>query len=149
MSRTIFSAFCVGSGAASIDRRPLYTKPFVTTLRRIRLPAPSHKRRHGASMLSPHQLGGDRERHRDGKFAGETGQETQVDQCSGFAPVGSPKKLVPTTPISVLRLRDSDQAGSLEVNFVFELPADRLARRRGAHTEQNTGVPFEATGPDV
>jgi hypothetical protein len=104
-------------------------------------------------MLSRHQLGGDRERHRDGKFVGETGQETQDEQCSAFCASGISKveKVVSTTPmcITVLRLRDSDQPGSLEVDFVFELPPDRLARRRGAHTEQNTGVPFEATGPDV
>ena len=51
--------------------------------------------------------------------------------------------------ITVLRLRGSDQPTDLEVNFVFELPAERFARRRGAHTEQNASIPFEATGPDV
>ena len=34
-------------------------------------------------MLSRHQLGGDRERRRDGKSAGETGQETHDDQLLG------------------------------------------------------------------
>src|SRR6516225_8053614 len=36
-----------------------------------------------------------------------------------------------------------------EVNFVFELPADRFARCGRAHSEQNAGVPSETAGPEV